>query len=174
MSADQLDPDEEIRRRFDERELLREAEDAAEQLDRNTRTLADVIEAAVVDGNRVELEVGSVMVSGFPFAVNATVVRVRDGAATRLVNMAAVGSASVIPSDEPSATSDPPDGDLSLIGLLRGWMTADDAEPVRLVTTLGKQWEGRLVGVAEDHLELEADNGSLHACRIPNVAYLER
>lgn len=174
MSADQRDSDDEFRRRFDEREMLREAEDAAEQLERNTRTLADVVAAAIVDGDSVALEVGSVTVSGLPIAVTDTLVHVESGAVIQAVNLAAATSVSVVHSDELPATSEAPSAELSLKGLLRGWMTAEDAKAVRLLTTSGKELEGRLVGVAEDHLELEASDGSLHACRLDNVAYLVR
>lgn len=174
MSAEQRDPDDDLRRRLDEREFLREAEAAAEQLERNTRTLMDVVSAAAAEGHSVVLDVGAVTVAGNPVAVNDSVAQVAVGADLRLVNLAAVTAVSVVGSEKSAGVAEALDTGLSLVGLLRSSMTHDDAEPVRLVTTSGREWQGRVVGVADDHVELEADDGSLHACRLDSLAYVVR
>lgn len=96
MGAEQLDPDDELRRRLDERELLREAEEAAAQLERSTRTLRDVIDAAMLADDTVELEVGAVTVTGHPVATSDSLVQVHLGGAVRYVNLAVVSTVSVI------------------------------------------------------------------------------
>lgn len=45
---------------------------------------------------------------------------------------------------------------------------------VTVVATSGHRWTGRVVGVAADHVELDNDDGDLRACRLANVAYVER
>lgn len=172
MSADHVDPDEEFRRRFDEREILREAEEAAAQVERNTRTLGDVIGAAMLEGDSVVLEVGDVTVKGHPLATSESLVQVQVGAAVRHVNVAAVASVSVIPEKAPPVRTDGV-RDMSLKGFLRDLVSRPPDGPIRLVTTSGQQWIGRVIGVAEDHVELESDEGYLRACRLENVAFVE-
>jgi len=173
MSADHVDPDEDFRRRFDERELLREAEEAAAQVERNTRTLGEVIGAAMLDGDTVVLEVGDVTVKGRPLATSDSLVAVQVGAAVRHVNVAAVASVSVIPENAPPVRT-PGANDQSLKGFLRGLVSSPPGGTVQFVTTSGQQWTGQVIGVADDHVELESDDGYLRACRLENVAFIER
>lgn len=172
MTVDELDPDDDLRRRFDERELLREAEEAAAEFERSTRTLRDVIDAAMLAGDSVEIEVGEVTVAGQPVGSSDSLVQVHVGPAVRCVNLAAVAVVSVIPGEggpsHPTGT-----GDLSLMAFLRSLMSTPPDGPVELVTTSGHRWTGRVVGVAGDHIELETLEGYLRACRLASIAYIE-
>ncbi|HEX9856322.1 MAG TPA: hypothetical protein VGC47_13495 [Acidimicrobiia bacterium] len=172
MSADQVDPDDDFRRRLDEREILREAEEAAAQVERNTRTLGEVIGAAMLDGDLVVLEVGDVTVKGHPLSTSESLVQVQVGTAVRHVNLAAIAGVSVIPEKAPPVRTDGPSG-LSLKGFLRDLVSRPPDGSIRLVTTSGQQWMGRVIGGADDHVELESDEGYLRACRLENVAFIE-
>jgi len=57
MTEQQTDPDDEYRHHFNERELQREIEGAAEQLERNTRTLADVFVEHMERSDELEIRI---------------------------------------------------------------------------------------------------------------------
>lgn len=172
MGGDRVDPDNDFRRRFDEREILREAEEAAAQVERNTRMLGEVVEAAMLEGDTVVLEVGDLTVKGHALATSESLVQVQVGAAVWYVNLAAIASVSVIPENAAPVRTDGA-SDLSLKGFLRDLVSRPPDGPIRLVTTCGQQWMGRVIGVADDHVELESDDGYLRACRLESVAFIE-
>jgi hypothetical protein len=171
MSAEQLDPDDDLRRRLDEREFLREAEEAAAQLERSTRTLRDVIDAAMLAGNKVELEVGAVTVSGCPVGTSDSLVQVEAAGVIRYVSLGAVTVVGVVAGDASGSATGAED--LSLMRLLRSLMATPPDGSVQFTTTSGRAWVGRLVGVADDHVELETDDGQLRAIRLESIATIE-
>lgn len=68
------DPDERYRDELDEREMQREVEAAEEQLERNTRTLADVFVEFMERGDRVEVAVGQYRCVGHVVGVGSDLV----------------------------------------------------------------------------------------------------
>lgn len=74
MTEHQIDPEDEYRRRFKDRALQREIEEAAEQLERNTRSLTDVFTEYMERGDEVEVTIGSRRWMGFVVGVGADVV----------------------------------------------------------------------------------------------------
>lgn len=172
MSTGQLDPDDDLRRRFDEREVLREAEEAAAQLERSTRTFRDVIDAAMLAGDAVELQVGAATVAGQVVGVSDSLVHVSDGDLIRYVNFAAVSCVGVTDAED-TRSQRAESANLTLLAFLRSLMSTPPDGAVTIVATSGDRWTGRVVGVAADHIELEDDDGNLRACRLANVAYVE-
>lgn len=168
---EQLDPDEGYRRRFDEQELLRAAEEAQEQLERNTRTLGEFLSEAMLQGDEVTVELGEVSITGHVLGVNWSLVRVRALDHDVDLNLDAVTSVRVTSGDAARAAH-VEDLPVAFVGRLRQLTGEHYESRVRLVTTSSRELSGQVEAASEGHVEFRSEEGGLWAIPMQRVAYV--
>lgn len=173
MTEQQTDPDDQYRSRFNERESQRETEEAAEQLDRNTRTLADVFVEHMERGDELEIRVGSLRWIGFIADVGPDVVTVDTIGATldivlRAVSLVRVSAAGAGAGRGRSAQP------LSFIAKLRELSGANAGVVIELGGDRLPTLRGELRAAADSHVELDTPGGELVVVPLPSISFLSR
>lgn len=173
MTEQQTDPDDQYRSRFNERELQREIEEAAEQLDRNTRTLADVFVEHMERGDELEVGVGSLRWTGFILDVGSDVITIDTIAATLDIALRAVSfvRASAVGAGTARARSRQP---LSFIAKLRQLSGADAGVVIGLGGERLPTLRGELRAATDSHVELETPDGELIVVSLASISFLSR
>lgn len=162
--------DDEHRRRADERAFLREVERAQEQLERNTRTIADVLVEAMESGYAVTILVGSASFTGRVTGVNNTLLRLVDRGGEVDLNLELLTELRSRRADAIGPTSVHPVP--TLLGRLRELAGAASGTTVHVGTAAGTEVHGEVEAAAADHVELRDQNGTLVALRTAGVAWL--
>lgn len=157
-----FDPDERIRDDLDAREMQREVEAAEEQLERNTRSLADVFIEFMERGDSVEVLVGRHRIVGQITAVGADLVTVDAGERCADVSLSQLTSARVTEQRAGPGRAYEPAGAATIVSRLRelsgalagtiaelsgpmltpvaGTVVAVSGAAVELTTPAGERW----------------------------------
>lgn len=162
--------DDHHRRRADEREFLREVERAQEQLDRNTRTMADLLIEAMETGCEVTALVGSKSFTGQVTGANDTLLRMVDRGGAVDINVELVTELRSRRTDVSVPISAQPVP--TLLGRLRELAGSASGTTVHLGTAAGTEVHGEVEAAATDHVELRDRDGTLVALRTAGVAWL--
>lgn len=159
MTEHQIDPEDEYRRRFKDRALQREIEEAAEQLERNTRSLTDVFSEYMERGDQVEIAVGSRRWTGFIVGIGADVVTLEAEGATVDVALRAVSVARLVSAGAVGGGESVGDHCASFIARLRELAGASADAVVELGGDGLPTISGQVRAAAESHVELTTTSG---------------
>ncbi len=172
MTEHQTAAEDEYRSRFNDRAFQREIEEAAEQLERNTRSLPDVFTEYMERGDEVEVAIGSRRWMGFVVGVGADVVTLEaEGArvdvALRAVYVARLVSAGAVGGGES-------DGDhcASFIARLRELAGASADAIVELGGDGLPTISGQVRAAAESHVELTTNSGDLLVVAVAAIGFV--
>lgn len=172
MTEQPIDPDAEYRARFDELELQRALEEAEEQLERNTRSLADVFIEYMDRSDRLEISVGANRWTGFVVAVGDDVVTIALDQGRVDIPLSAVTLTKLLPATAGRARSHRAVHSSSFIARLRDLAGANAGLAVEIggpaLTTLA----GELRAVAETHVELMTASGDLNVISLGAIGFV--
>ena len=172
MTEYPIDPDAEYRARFGELEFQREVEEAAEQLERNTRTLADVFIEYMERGDEIEVEVGPNRWTGFVVEVGDDLVTIdfdegRVDLALGAVSLARVSSATAAGGRVHRIAHCP-----SFIARLRDLTGANAGTIVEIGGVGLPTLTGQLRAVAESHVEMTTTSGERYVVSLGAIGFV--
>ena len=172
MTEHPIDPDAEYRARFGELEFQREVEEAAEQLERNTRTLADVFIEYMERGDEIEVVVGSSRWTGFVLDVGDDVVAIDIDGDRVDVALGAVSFARASSAAARVAQVHETGHCRSFIARLRDLAGANAGVTVEIgggaLTTI----IGQLSAVAESHVEMTTTSGDVYVVSLAAIGFV--
>lgn len=168
------DPDELYRSEFDAREFQREIEEAEEQLDRNTRTLADVFIEYMEHGDLVEVNVGARQWQGVVAAVSDELVTIETEEHLVDVSLGHLDRAAVVAARHGPGRAYTPAPVASVIARLREL----NAVAADAVADIGGQDADearcRVVAVSTSHVELSTRDDELVLLPLRAVGFVAR
>jgi len=167
------DPDELYRIEFDAREFQREIEEAEEQLDRNTRTLADVFIEYMERGDLVEVSVGAHQWRGFVTGVSEDLVSIEADEQTVDVSLDHLRRSAVVIPRHGGGRDFAPPAVASLIARLRE-LTIASAAAVTVGGPDVAETGCRVVAVSSSHVELSSSDGSVVVVPLRTVGFVAR
>lgn len=174
MTEQQIDPDDQYRSRFDERELQREIEGAAEQLERNTRTLADVLVEHMERSDELQIRIASGRWIGYIVDVGPDVVRVATDAATVDIALGAVSLVRVWAAGTGTGPAVRSGHGVSFIARLRALAGANAGVVVEIGGDRLPTLVGQLRAVAESHVELATSGDEVVVVPVAAIGFLSR
>lgn len=153
------DPDERFREDLDVREMQREIEAAEEQLERNTRALADVFIEFMERGDSVEVLVGQLRIAGQILGVGADLVMLDAGERRADVSLSQLTSARVTaPKAGPGRAYEPSNAE-TLVSRLRELAGARAGTAAELSGPAFAPVTATVVAVSKGHVELTTPAG---------------
>lgn len=174
MTEQPTDPDAEYRARFDELELQRALEEAEEQLERNTRSLADVFIEYMERGDEVEVVVGSNRWTGFVADVGDDLVTVDLDEAWVDVALGAISMARVSSPRAGHGRAHKTARRESFVARLRDLAGANSGVAVEVGGAVLVSLVGELRAVAETHVEVMTTNGDLNVVSLGAIGFVSR
>lgn len=157
--ATDFDPDERYREDLDVREMQREVEAAEEQLERNTRALADVFIEFMERGDSVEVLVGQQRIAGQISAVGADLVTIAAGERRADISMTQLTGARVTARKAGPGRAYEPAGAESVLSRLRDLAGARAGTVAELSGPRLAPVAGVVVAVTSGHVELTTSAG---------------
>lgn len=152
--ATDFDPDERYREDLDVREMQREVEAAEEQLERNTRALADVFIEFMERGDSVEVLVGQLRIAGQIRGVGADLVTLDAGERRADISMSQLTSARVTAHKAGPGRAYEPAGAETVVSRLRELAGARAGTVAELSGPTLTPVTGSVVAVSGGHVEL--------------------
>lgn len=165
-----FDPDDRYREDLDARDLQREIETAEEQLERNTRTLADVFIEFMERGDSVEAMVGQVRLSGEVVRVGADVVTLDLGGRYADIALSQLTGARVLtPKAGPGRAYEPSKSE-TVVARLRELAGARAGTTAELAGRELAPITGTVVAVSGAHVEVVTSQGEEWVIPIASIA----
>jgi hypothetical protein len=153
------DPDERFREDLDVREMQREVEAAEEQLERNTRPLADVFVELMERGDSVEVLVGQHRIAGQITAVGADLVTIDAGELCADISLSHLTGARVTARKAGPGRAYVPASAESVVARLRELAGARAGTVAELFGPSLERVTGTVVAVSGGHIEVVATAG---------------
>lgn len=172
MTEQPTDPDAEYRARFDEREFQREIEEAAEQLERNTRSLAEVFIEYMERGDVVEVAVGPTRWTGVVVDVGDDVVTMRVDEGRVDVALGSLSVAKVSPAVPRPVEVRQAGQCRSFIARLRDLSGANAGLTVDIGGAALPRMTGQLRAVAESHVEMHTTSGEICVVALAAIGFV--
>lgn len=157
--ATDFDPDERYREDLDVREMQREVEAAEEQLERNTRALADVFIEYMERGDSVEVLVGQHRIAGQISGVGADLVTLDTGGRRADISLSELTGARVTAHKAGPGRAYEPAGAETVVSRLRELAGARAGTVAELSGPTLAPVEGTIVAVSGGHVELTTSAG---------------
>lgn len=170
--ATDFDPDERYREDLDVREMQREVEAAEEQLERNTRALADVFIEFMERGDSVEVLVGRHRIAGQVSAVGAELVTLDAGERRADISLAQLTGARVTARRAGPGRAYEPAGAETVVSRLRELAGARAGTAAELFGPSLEKVTGTVVAVSGGHIELVATAGEHWALPLSAIAVI--
>lgn len=172
MTEQPTDPDAEYRARFGELEFQRAIEEAAEQLERNTRSLAEVFIEYMERGDSVEVAVGPHQWIGFVADVGDDVVTIEIEKDRVNVALGAVSFARVSSAAARAAQVHETGHRWSFIARLRDLAGANAGVTVEIGGGALRTITGQLRAVAESHVEMTTASGEPYVISLAAIGFV--
>jgi len=172
MTEQPIDPDAEYRARFDEREFQREIEEAAEQLDRNTRSLTEVFIEYMERGDSVEFAVGPHQWIGFVDGVGDDVVTMEVEESRVDVAIGAISFARVSSPSAAGSRGHRTAHCASFIARLRDLAGANAGVAVEIGGGALPTMSGQLCAATESHVEIRTTSGDLYVVSLGAIGFV--
>lgn len=172
MTEEPIDPDAEYRAHFSELEFQREVEEAAEQLERNTRSLAEVFIEYMERGDKIEVAVGPSRWTGFVLDVGDDVVTIDLDDGRVDLALGAVSFARVSFAAAGATHLHQADHRRSFIARLRDLAGANAGVTVEIGGVALQTITGQLRAVAESHAEMTTASGEPYVISLAAVGFV--
>lgn len=170
--ATDFDPDERYREDLDVREMQREVEAAEEQLERNTRALADVFIEFMEQGDSVEVLVGQQRIAGQISAVGADLVTIDAGERRADISLTQLASARVTANKAGRGRAYEPPGSETVVSRLRELAGARAGTVAELSGPMLAAVTGSVDAVSGSHLELTTPAGEHWVIPLSSIAVI--
>lgn len=169
MTTD-FDPDERFREDLDVREMQREIEAAEEQLERNTRSLADVFIEFMERGDDVEVVVGPHRFAGPILGVGGDLVTLEVGERRADVSLSQLTSVRVVAAKANTGRTYQSASTATVVARLRELAGARAGAMAELVGTDLEPVAGAVIAVSPAHVELVTARGEHWVVPIATIA----